>query len=137
MKGRAAAGPAGRLCIRQQLATLLSSHPVHHLTPLVVSPDGQARYLPVHGPLLGLDLAHKPATPARLELDQVLLMVTDGLIERPRIDLADSLEELRQRAADTPSTPHTLRDALLRHYSTDTEDDIALLAVRRQPIEST
>ncbi|MFE9574356.1 PP2C family protein-serine/threonine phosphatase [Streptomyces sp. NPDC006692] len=108
-----------------------------HLPPLVVSPDGQARYLPVHGPLLGLDLAHKPATPARLELDQVLLMVTDGLIERPRIDLADSLEELRQRAADTPCTPHTLRDALLRHYSTDTEDDIALLAVRRQPIEST
>ncbi|MEU5779142.1 fused response regulator/phosphatase [Streptomyces venezuelae] len=102
-----------------------------HLPPLVVSPDGQARYLPVHGPLLGVNLHHKAATTARLEHDQVLLMVTDGLIERPRIDLAVSLEELRRRVARTPCAPHALRDALLQHYSRDTEDDIALLAARR------
>ncbi|MFD4481684.1 PP2C family protein-serine/threonine phosphatase [Streptomyces sp. NPDC058471] len=108
-----------------------------HLPPLVISPGGQARYLPVQGPLLGLNLPHKPAAQARLEDGQVLLMVTDGLIERPRVDLAVSLEDLRRRAAHAPCTPHTLRDDLLQHYSRDTEDDIALLAVRRQPPETT
>ncbi|WP_409235531.1 PP2C family protein-serine/threonine phosphatase [Streptomyces sp. PA5.6] len=107
-----------------------------HLPPLIVTPEGRATYLPVRGPLLGLGLVHKPATPARLEHDEVLLMVTDGLIERPRVDLSHSLEDLRLHvAANTPCTPHTLRDALLQHYSSDTEDDIALLAVKRQPTE--
>lgn len=104
-----------------------------HLPPLVLSPHGQAHYLTEHGPLLGLDLVHKPATPARLEHGQVLLMVTDGLIERPRTDLADSLEHLRHHATAAPCTPHALRETLLRHYSTDAHDDIALLAARRNP----
>ncbi|MCQ4209409.1 PP2C family protein-serine/threonine phosphatase [Streptomyces longispororuber] len=103
-----------------------------HLPPLVISPDGGTDYLPVHGPLLGLNLDHKPATPARLDDGDLLLMVTDGLIERPRIDLAVSLEDLRRRAATLTRTPQSLRDALLRHYSEDAEDDIALLAVRRK-----
>ncbi|MGW7067293.1 PP2C family protein-serine/threonine phosphatase [Streptomyces sp. NPDC054855] len=106
-----------------------------HLPPLVASPGGQARYLPVRGPLLGLNLPPERATSARLEHDQVLLMVTDGLIERPRVDLAVSLEELRRRASHTPCTPDSLRDALLQHYSGDADDDIALLAVRRQPTD--
>nr|WP_202457052.1 MULTISPECIES: fused response regulator/phosphatase [unclassified Streptomyces] len=105
-----------------------------HLPPMIVTPDGQATYLSVRGPLLGLNLDHQPAMPARLKRDEVLLMVTDGLIERPRVDLSHSLEDLRLHvSANTPCTPHTLRDALLQHYSTDTEDDIALLAVQRQP----
>lgn len=107
-----------------------------HLPPLVVSPDRQARYLHSHGPLLGLNLPHQPAVQARLEHGQVLLMVTDGLIERPRVDLAVSLEDLRRRAALAPCDPTALRDSLLQHYSRHTEDDIALLAVRRQSPEA-
>ncbi|MEV5612542.1 fused response regulator/phosphatase [Streptomyces sp. NPDC052225] len=103
-----------------------------HLPPLIVPADAPAHYLPVHGPLLGLGLSHKPATTARLDPHQVLLMITDGLIERPRVDLADSMEDLRRRAGQVPCSPHALRDALLRHYSVDPEDDIALLAVSRR-----
>ncbi|WP_338703338.1 fused response regulator/phosphatase [Streptomyces sp. Q6] len=103
-----------------------------HLPPLIVSPGGRAHYLSVHGPLLGLGLAHKPAASARMEQGQILLMITDGLIERPRVDLADSMEDLRRRASRLPCIPHALRDALLHHYSADSDDDIALLAVRRQ-----
>ncbi len=103
-----------------------------HLPPLITAPHGKAHYLPVHGPLLGLNLSHQPATAARLESDDVLLMVTDGLIERPRIDLAVSLEELRRRVTTTSCKPHALRDMLIRQYSADARDDIALLAVRRQ-----
>ncbi|MGW6055513.1 PP2C family protein-serine/threonine phosphatase [Streptomyces sp. NPDC055189] len=108
-----------------------------HLPPLIVSPDGPAHYLPSRGPLLGLNLPHQPAAQARLEHGQVLLMVTDGLIERPRVDLAVSLEDLRQRVTYAPCAPTSLRDALLQHYSRHTEDDIALLAVRREPAEAT
>ncbi|MFI6645779.1 PP2C family protein-serine/threonine phosphatase [Streptomyces sp. NPDC050504] len=103
-----------------------------HLPPLLLSPGGQAHYLTEHSPLLGLNLPHEPAAPARLEHGQVLLMVTDGLIERPRTDLADSLEDLRRYATSIPCTPGALREALLKHYSPAANDDIALLAVRRR-----
>ncbi|WP_281251166.1 PP2C family protein-serine/threonine phosphatase [Streptomyces indicus] len=106
-----------------------------HFPPLLISPGQGADYLHVHGPLLGLNLAHQQATGARLAPGEMLLMVTDGLIERPRVDLADSLEDLRERAGRGPSTPDSLRDDLLQHYSRGAEDDIALLAVRRQGTE--
>ncbi|WP_372346498.1 SpoIIE family protein phosphatase [Streptomyces sp. KL116D] len=73
-----------------------------------------------------------PPRPPWPDDGDLLLMVTDGLIERPRIDLAVSLEDLLPAPPPSPA-PCSPCATLLRHYSEDAEDDIALLAVRRRP----
>ncbi|AZQ34295.1 response regulator [Streptomyces cyaneochromogenes] len=101
-----------------------------HIPPLVVREGGEAEYVPVCGPLLGLGL-DRPE-PSELELDPKdrLLMVTDGLIETRGIDLTASMEQLRTAATDAPAGLDALCDTLLGCFGRDREDDIAMLALR-------
>ncbi|MEU4039840.1 PP2C family protein-serine/threonine phosphatase [Streptomyces collinus] len=79
------------------------SHTLHianagHLPPLVRNPDSTTRYSREHGPLLGLGLPHPPAHQVTVEPGSLLVLVTDGLVERRHEDLEHSL---RPTAATT------------------------------------
>ena len=101
-----------------------------HIPPLIVRDGGDAEYVPVDGPLLGLGLDRPAPTEVVLPPKDRLLMVTDGLIESRGIDLSVSLEQLRKAAADAPAGVEALCDTLLGCFGRDQEDDIAMLALR-------
>ncbi|WP_447037014.1 SpoIIE family protein phosphatase [Streptomyces sp. DSM 118878] len=101
-----------------------------HIPPLVVDDAGTAAFLKASGPLLGLGLDRPPPTETILRPTDRLLMVTDGLIETRGTDLAVSMEHLRAVAADAPLGVAALCDTLLACFAHDSDDDIALLALR-------
>ncbi|MGV9456184.1 SpoIIE family protein phosphatase [Streptomyces sp. NPDC003635] len=101
-----------------------------HIPPLVVREGGEAEYVKVCGPLLGLGLNRPEPAEIILAPTDRLLMVTDGLIETRGVDLAVSMEQLRTAAAAAPPAPAALCDTLLRCFGQDREDDIAMLALR-------
>ncbi|WP_406203755.1 SpoIIE family protein phosphatase [Streptomyces sp. NBC_01017] len=101
-----------------------------HIPPLVVRDGGDADYVPVDGPLLGLGLRRPEPTELVLTAADRLLMVTDGLVESRGTDLDVSLKQLRTAAADAPPGVDALCDTLLDHFGRDQEDDIAMLALR-------
>ncbi|WP_369140449.1 SpoIIE family protein phosphatase [Modestobacter versicolor] len=109
-----------------------------HPPPLLVSADGRVTVLDCGAPdlLLGVE-------PDRLRTDRVatierggtLLLYTDGLVERRDRDLDAGIEELCRVLGGLAGVPlQQLCDRLLqRMYLPDTEDDVALLAVRVHP----
>jgi PAS domain S-box-containing protein len=109
-----------------------------HLAPVLLTPDGTVTLLDEGHPdlLLGVD-------PAAARVDRVatiprggtLLLYTDGLVERRDRDLDAGMDELRRVVAELADLPlQELCDRLLkRMYLPDTEDDVALLAVRLHP----
>ncbi|MHB9754127.1 SpoIIE family protein phosphatase [Streptomyces sp. BYX5S] len=105
-----------------------------HIPSLVVPVDGEVAYVEAAGPLLGLGLPHPEPSVVELAPGDRLLMVTDGLVETRGVDLSVSMEELRQAASSAPAEPGALCDALLARFGRDRADDIALLALRRDPV---
>ncbi|MEV0123513.1 SpoIIE family protein phosphatase [Streptomyces sp. NPDC050703] len=101
-----------------------------HIPPLIVDDAGTAAYLKASGPLLGLGLDRPPPTETVLRRTDRLLMVTDGLIETRGTDLATSMEHLRGVAAGAPLGVADLCDTLLACFGHDSDDDMALLALR-------
>ncbi|MFJ8532727.1 SpoIIE family protein phosphatase [Streptomyces sp. NPDC093591] len=101
-----------------------------HIPPLIVRDAGDAEYVPVDGPLLGLGLDRPEPSELVLARGDRLLMVTDGLIETRGIDLATSMEQLRTAAAEAPAGLDALCDTLLGCFGRGREDDIAMLALR-------
>ncbi|MGW0532898.1 SpoIIE family protein phosphatase [Streptomyces sp. NPDC003032] len=101
-----------------------------HIPPLVVNDTGSADYLKACGPLLGLGLDRPTPTETLLRPNDRLLMVTDGLIETRGTDLVVSMEHLRTVAGDAPLGVDALCDTLLACFGHDSDDDIALLALR-------
>ena len=102
-----------------------------HPPPILVR-DGEARPLvaPV-GPVLGADRAAVyAAATERLAPGDVLLMFTDGLIERRRFGPDENLHDLLVAAADPPRDLGAYLDRLLDHTQPDTDDDTCLIAVR-------
>lgn len=100
-----------------------------HLPPLLLTPEG-AEYITVHGPLLGLGLERRGTTTHQLPPVWGLVLVTDGLIEEPGVDLDEAMERLRV-AASLDSEPEALCVDLLSRFGLSRRDDIALLVVRR------
>jgi serine phosphatase RsbU (regulator of sigma subunit)/PAS domain-containing protein len=104
-----------------------------HLPPVLVR-DGSATALPLPGGLLlGMDpdAEYEPVrTPLRA--GDVLLLFTDGLIERREQSISDALEGFtRAAAAAVPgATVATAADRLLALAASDTGDDACLVAVR-------
>ncbi|MEW1959356.1 SpoIIE family protein phosphatase [Kineococcus sp. NPDC059986] len=107
-----------------------------HPPPLLLAPDGAARYLDAESNLL---LGLEPAT-VRFEHEVVLaagssvVLTTDGLVERRGVHLQRGLDWLAQATADLarervgPVADH-LCDGLLALTGEDLEDDVALLAL--------
>ncbi|MFD9026878.1 SpoIIE family protein phosphatase [Streptomyces parvulus] len=100
-----------------------------HLPPLLRAPDGTTVYVEEHGPMLGIGLPHPPALQVTAESGSLLLLVTDGLIERRHIDLQRSLDSLARVLARAPLPPEDVCDELLDRLPPDGSDDIAIMAV--------
>ncbi|MGI5479234.1 SpoIIE family protein phosphatase [Streptomyces lavendofoliae] len=105
-----------------------------HPPPLLVTGDGQARYLTDgHGLLLGTE-AGVPRVNATSVLPprSTLVLYTDGLVESPRHPIDHGMERLRRHAASLAHRPlESFSDLLMeRARPLDNDDDVALLAVR-------
>ncbi len=107
-----------------------------HPPPLLVHPGAAPRLLDrAGGLLLGVD----PGAPRRdahetLPPGAVVVLYTDGLVERRDSDLDAGLDRLRTAAADLAGRPAAeVCDALLSRLAPERADDVALLAVRVLP----
>jgi phosphoserine phosphatase RsbU/P len=105
-----------------------------HPPPVLVAPGESARLLDVKlGPLLGVR-SHAEPRSVRIEmpLGGVLLLYTDGLIERRENSLDVGLERLRSAvtADDPEAVCRRVTNALIGDWSP--HDDIAMLAILRQ-----
>ncbi|MFI7274282.1 SpoIIE family protein phosphatase [Streptomyces sp. NPDC049879] len=108
-----------------------------HPPPLLRHPDGRITVPDVPpGPLLGIEAgARYPEVELPMPPGSVLLLYTDGLVERPGLDpddatdaLARDLAAAAERSAGLGGTMDDLADRLLRTRHTENrDDDIALL----------
>ncbi|MET7378498.1 fused response regulator/phosphatase [Streptomyces sp. NPDC005526] len=105
-----------------------------HLPPLLRDPDGTTSYVTEHGPLLGLGLTHPPARRITAAPGTLVLLVTDGLVERRHEDLQRSLDSLAAVVGETSGDPEETCAELLDRLPPDGRDDVALLAVRLNPV---
>jgi anti-sigma regulatory factor (Ser/Thr protein kinase) len=110
-----------------------------HLPPIVISEQGEPRVvaLDVAPPIGAWGVKPCPEQAVRLGPGEVLLLYTDGLIERPRIPLTDSIEELREalRGARTPEDACLMAmDRLVPDRGP--RDDVAVIAIRIEPATS-
>ncbi|MFJ7278234.1 PP2C family protein-serine/threonine phosphatase [Kitasatospora sp. NPDC098663] len=102
-----------------------------HLPPILVGADG-AQVLPLpHGVLLGaLDDARYEEHTAHLPPGDVLVLYTDGLVERRDRPVEESVDQLiRDAGAPGPDLERYL-DRLLDLSPADTDDDTCLIAVQ-------
>ncbi|MET8507590.1 SpoIIE family protein phosphatase [Streptomyces sp. NPDC004787] len=109
-----------------------------HVDPMVRDPGGGARRLPVEGGLpLGLSAEFGrldyPVTTVELDPGQTLLLYTDGLVEKPGVDLDEGLEWLTSLVRRGPRDLDLLADRLCDVVDErGGEDDVALLLLRRE-----
>ena len=110
-----------------------------HPAPLLVTPDGEARFLDDgRASPLGTARAAQPLPETEYQLPpgSLLFLYTDGLVERRGTPLLESLESLREVVATGPEEPEALcehvRVALLGDAAP--RDDVAFMAVRSIPM---
>ncbi|MDQ0791731.1 SpoIIE family protein phosphatase [Streptomyces sp. B1I3] len=105
-----------------------------HPPPLLVSHDGQARYLTdAHGLLLGTGVSTpRPDAVTVLPPGATVLFYTDGLVESPHRSIDHGLDRLRRHAASLAHRPlDSFCDLLLKQVRPgDNDDDVAMLALR-------
>ena len=104
-----------------------------HPPLLLRAPDGAVRLLDdVTGLLVGVDATtHRNTLVLHVPPGTTLIAYTDGLIERPGLDLDHGIGQLCERveAAPADADPRRLCDAAVAG-AVDHRDDVALLAVR-------
>jgi serine phosphatase RsbU (regulator of sigma subunit) len=110
-----------------------------HLPPVLVR-GGSASALPLpDGLLLGMDpdVEYEPARIV-LEAEDVLLLFTDGLIERREQSISEALDAFTAAAATAVpgAVAAVAADRLLAVAASDTDDDACLVAVRITPLPS-
>jgi serine phosphatase RsbU (regulator of sigma subunit)/anti-sigma regulatory factor (Ser/Thr protein kinase) len=105
-----------------------------HPPPLVVYPDGVARFLEGGR---GVPLGTAPETTytqdaVEMPFGATLVLYTDGLIERRGESIDDSLRRLREAALAAPSDPEGLVEHILTELvgTSERRDDIAILVMR-------
>ncbi|WP_306947736.1 PP2C family protein-serine/threonine phosphatase [Streptomyces sp. B4I13] len=104
-----------------------------HPPPLLITDQGDTRFLEDgHGPLLGVDARYRrPYATEILPARSIVLLYTDGLVERRGESLSTGLTRLRQHAAALSGEPlDTFCDELLAGLAPNHADDVALLAAR-------
>ena len=109
-----------------------------HPPPLVSTPDGRVEFLEaVRGLPLGTGIrARYRQETVELPAGSVLLLYTDGLVERRGRSIDEGLDVLRAAVVDAPKDPDRLLEHILGQVvgSGERGDDIALLAARVLPV---
>ena len=110
-----------------------------HPPPLLVTDDGSARYvdLPAGPPVGAARVARFDEQEIEVPVASLLLLYTDGLVERRDEPLDAGLDRLRASAAAAGSmSPQAFCDLVLSRLleSTDQEDDVALIAMQTRPL---
>ena len=109
-----------------------------HPPPLVASPDGRVELLEsVRGLPLGTGMrARYRQETMELAAGSIVLLYTDGLVERRGQSIDEGLQILRDAVAAAPKDPDRLLEHILEHVVGTGErgDDIALLAARVLPV---
>jgi serine phosphatase RsbU (regulator of sigma subunit) len=104
-----------------------------HPPPLVVTPDGTARYLSggLSTPLGVAANGDRPSAAVDLEPGSLLLLYTDGLVERRDASIDVGMARLAEAARDAERDPERFCDAVVEAMlgSEGPADDVALLAV--------
>jgi len=111
-----------------------------HLPPVVIPADGTPILLDVEPapPLGAFGHSRCPEYEAVLEEGASLLLYTDGLIERPRVPLTNSLDELLRAVAGAQNAEDACLlavDQLVPQRGP--RDDIAVIAIQNDPIPET
>ncbi|CAM5585297.1 SpoIIE family protein phosphatase OS=Streptomyces tendae OX=1932 GN=F3L20_17250 PE=4 SV=1 [Streptomyces tendae] len=105
-----------------------------HPPPLLITHDGQSRYLDeAHGILLGTGVTRpRPDAVTVLPPHATLVLYTDGLVESPHHSIDDGLDRLRRHAASLVHRPlNSFCDLLLDQVRPhDNDDDVAMIALR-------
>jgi serine phosphatase RsbU (regulator of sigma subunit) len=102
-----------------------------HLPPLLVGQRGH-EFLPIGGSLLGLAQSSVGKHTFELRPGDVLLLYTDGLVERRDETLDDGFDRLARAALAIPDRLAELCDRLILEVGPAAiVDDIALMAIRR------
>jgi len=108
-----------------------------HLAPLVVAPDGEARFLEIvaGSPLGALEFPSYEELTLPLEPGSTLVLFTDGLVERRGDTLQEGLERLRRAAGGRSGGAAGLCDAVLAALleGMAPSDDVAVVAVDLLP----
>ena len=106
-----------------------------HLPPLIVAVDGTSRWAqPPVLPPLGIDCPQRTLAELPLAPDEIVLLYTDGLVERRGESIDDCLERLARsaRALRTVRLADGLADLVSRVGADELHnDDVTALAVRR------
>ena len=121
---------------RSTITLALAGHP----PPVLVTPGEPVRVLSQgDGSALGVGAGPWPETTVDLAGGQLLLLYSDGLVERRDRELFTGIEELRGHLEDLPQRRRQPRElcARLAQLMTDddTEDDVTLLAVAAAPAQ--
>jgi signal transduction histidine kinase/DNA-binding response OmpR family regulator/serine phosphatase RsbU (regulator of sigma subunit) len=108
-----------------------------HVPPLLLAPDGSVRRLSERpGPPLGSGLPQQPDHVVELPAGTMLVLYTDGLVERRGESLDVRLDELAGRLASAGVPLEALPDELVRGMVGDElDDDVALLVARAVDLE--
>jgi anti-sigma regulatory factor (Ser/Thr protein kinase)/putative methionine-R-sulfoxide reductase with GAF domain len=108
-----------------------------HLPPVLLSAQGEARWveLPVAPPLGAFGYRTCPEHKLSLSPGEILFLYTDGLIERPRIPLPDSIDELVGVVTGSRSPADACLLAMDRMVPlSGPRDDVAVIALQNDPI---
>jgi serine phosphatase RsbU (regulator of sigma subunit)/anti-sigma regulatory factor (Ser/Thr protein kinase) len=109
-----------------------------HPPPLLVCADGRVEYLETaRGLPLGTGVQSSYRQDAvELTAGSLILLYTDGLVERRGRSIDEGLDAVRRAVLDGPRDPDRLLDHVLDRVVGDEEraDDIALLAARALPV---
>lgn len=117
---------------RHQVTLASAGHP----PPLLRHPDNRTHAVAIRpGPPLGVGLGtHSyPLTTLPLGPGALLALYTDGLVEIPGIDIAQTIADLADRLGEWSGLPlHQLVDSLVHHTGQASQhtDDIALLLLQ-------
>jgi serine phosphatase RsbU (regulator of sigma subunit)/anti-sigma regulatory factor (Ser/Thr protein kinase) len=106
-----------------------------HPPALIVGPDGRGRFLDeVRGmPICASDVARYATAEAHLAPGSLLVLFTDGLVERRGESIDDGMQRLAALACELDADVDELADTLLAgllHHEQSTHDDVALLLLR-------
>jgi PAS domain S-box-containing protein len=103
-----------------------------HPPPLVRHPSGEVTELAIEGSLpIGVSQGPCPTTTVQIEPGSMVLLYTDGLVERRGDGIKPGLDKLKRTLRAGPAEPEPCLDFVLQALTpTGSEDDVALLLMR-------